>query len=148
MLAHIVETFLSPNEDDQAKLSIEKITQGNDSLPMHNRKYREKAIHAYPHPRSQDAERILIRSYTRSLNSNELAKALTVEGHPQTLDQAMLFAEHRSAGLELFKSIGRQEEPMEIGATNAVPDPVVTALDGLTSASYFPQSGMPYDKIG
>ena len=46
----------------------------------------------------------------------------------------MLFAERRSAGLELFKSIGRQEEPMEIGATNAVPDPVVTALDGLTKA--------------
>ena len=108
---------MSANEDERLKSELEKLTQSSyENLGVYNRKFREAAIKAYPGARSPDAERTIIRAYTRGLYSSELAKKLIVENKPTTLDGAIAYTEQQEAGLKMYRGIERksQEEPMDV----------------------------------
>jgi len=114
---HIRTAFLSANEDERLKSELEKLTQSSyENLGVYNRKFREAAIKAYPGAWSPDAERTILRAYTRGLYSSELAKRLIVENRPTTLDGAIAFTEQQEAGLEMYRGIDRksEEEPMDV----------------------------------
>ena len=112
---HVRNTFLSPNETDTLKIEIEKLKQpSHESVAIFNWKFRELANKAYPEPRTGDAERVLVRAYSKALRDADLAKKLMTDGHPENLDMPFRYTEVQASGIEMFNSLGRSEEPMEI----------------------------------
>ena len=136
---HICRTFLSANEGEKSKIELEKITQPSyETIPMFNRKFREIATKAYPQPRTQDAERVIIRAYARALYDSSIARKLITEGNPADIEAALAYMEQVAAGMELFDNIERKrrDEPMEIGvvqATSSMCDQLNNFADVLTT---------------
>ena len=127
---HIKKSFLSANENERLKSELEKLQQSSyEGLGVYNRKFREAANKAYPsNPRSDDAERIIVRAYARGLYSSDLRKKLIVEERPNKLEAAIKYTEHQDAGLEVWRGITTEDrdiQPMEINPLN--PSPPMTS---------------------
>ena len=134
---HIRVTFLSANEDERLKSELEKFAQPSyEPIPMFNRKFRDAANRAYPQPRTPDAERIVIRAYTRALYNSDIAKKLITDGHPANLEGAIAYTEQLAAGLELYDNMERpnRDEPMEIGSTKLSPQTPMDHLSKMADA--------------
>mgnify|MGYP000574431695 FL=1 len=100
---HIERTFLSADENEKLRVTVEELRQnGNETLASYNRRFREAVQRAYPDPRTDDAERIVLRQYMRGLRSAELAKKLSLELTQQSLDAAMQYTERMEAGMERY----------------------------------------------
>ena len=94
MRNHIRVSFLSANEDERLKSEVEKMMQASyETVSMFNRKFREAACRAYQHPCIPNAEKTVIRAYTRGLYDTDIAKKLTTDRHPGNLDAAMAYTE-------------------------------------------------------
>ena len=135
VMDHVRRYFLSPNEEDKLKVDKEKYKQPqHESVPIFNRKYRELALKAYPEPRDRDINRILIRAYSRALCNSDLAKRLMIDGHPETLEGALIYTEEQASGIELYDSLGRQEEAMEVNVVGEATNQLTGALKSFTDA--------------
>ena len=87
---HVRNSFLSANESDKFKVDVEKFRQApQDNIYVFNRKFRDMANTAYPQPRADDAERILIIAYVKALRNEGIAKKLSTEERPGTLEEAI-----------------------------------------------------------
>ena len=135
---HIRATFLSANEAERLKSELEKMAQTSyETLANFNRRFRESANKAFPQPRTPDAERLVLRAYSRGIYSTALAKKLIVEGRPANLDAAFQYAEGQAAGNEMFDGLerrSRDEEEMDCSATGdsqSLAEKVLEALEGI-----------------
>ena len=133
--AHVERTFLSADENEKLRVAVEELRQNiSETLASYNRRFREAVQRAYPDPRMDDAERIVLRQYMRGLRSADLAKKLSLELTDQTLEAAMKHTERIEAGLERYDGLNREvhtEEPMEVANIN-MPTPSKDSND-LTS---------------
>ena len=128
LVDHIKKSFLSANEKDRLKAELEKIKQSSyESLGVYNRRFREAANKAYPHPRSEDAERTIMQAYARGLYNNKVFEYLMVENCTEKLEDAIKTTEQRQARIEKRDAVNRldTEEPMEINPLN--PSPPMTS---------------------
>ena len=135
---HIERTFLSADENEQLRVSVEELSQkANETLASFNRRFREAVQRAYPAPRSGDAERIVMRQYMRGLRSEELVQRLNLELSEETLEAAMKFTERMEAGMERYMGLNRvkrREEPMEVAHIN----PMASHINSAAQSSNVP----------
>ncbi|XP_013412200.1 uncharacterized protein LOC106174965 [Lingula anatina] len=127
---HIRRVFLSADETSCIRAELERIKQSQfENTASYNRRFRDVARKAYPLPRSEEAERLLIKAYTRGLHEIRLARDMIRKGRPSTLQEAMRYVDNEEVGDLLFQTVygdrnsntqRRIEEPMEIGATQPV----------------------------
>ena len=115
---HIGAAFLNIDEASALRDDLEKVRQSAyETEAGYSRRYREVADAAYPSAqRNADQQRILIRAYAKGLQSNELARKLMEEGNPPDLEAAITHIAQYSARKDAYVRLGRQEEPMEVGA--------------------------------
>ena len=115
---HIIQSFLTANENEKLKADVERFRQlSYDTIHSFNRRFSELIRKAYPVPRNQDVQRLLIRAYTRALHDQQLAKRMIVNNRPQNIEAAMQYTANQAAGEEMFQCIGFNEEPMEVDST-------------------------------
>ena len=113
---HIRVQFLKIDEAATLRDEVEKITQSAYEPDAHfSRRFREMADAAYPPPRNNDQERILVKVFARGLKCDQLARKLIEDAHPNTLEGAIQSVAELSERKDAYLRIGRQEEPMDIG---------------------------------
>ena len=127
--AHIVESFLDPEEEERQRTEVESMTQGAyETTAAYGRRFREAADIAYPtyqnNARNDSENRMLWRYYIKGLRNTATATKITGQGGAQLFEEAI----KQVAKLEAKKqrvSIARQggwikdtsdrhEEPMDV----------------------------------
>ena len=125
---HLTSSFVSSDNQEALRGELHKIKQEPfETILSFNRRFRELAQDAYPAPggnRNADQERQLIRAYGKGLALDKVARKLTAQGWPATLEMAM----ERTATFEtadtVYDHLGRSTEPMEVGAAATTTAPL------------------------
>ena len=132
--AHIIESFLDPEEEERQRTEVESMTQGAyETTAAYGRRFREAAEIAYPTyqnaPRIDSENRMLWRYYIKGLRNAVTAEKITAQGGAQLFEEAI----KQVAKLEAKKqrvTIARQggwikdnserrEEPMDVNNLEA-----------------------------
>ena len=116
---HLSEQFLNTDEMQSLRDEVERTTQSMyDTIPQYSRKFREISEAAFPrNQRNGDQERLLVKSFAKGLRSDDIARRL-VESltPPATLEDAIALVARLNERQDAYQRLGRQEEPMEVGA--------------------------------
>lgn len=119
--AHLLASFVSVDNAEALKQELTKIRQEPfESILSYNRQFRELADEAHPRPaqgaRNVDQERALIKAYGKGLAHDTLARKLTSQGWPATLNDAMTRTSRVETAQKVYDHLGRIPEPMEVGS--------------------------------
>ena len=113
---HIAEQFLNVDEAAALRDEIEKVKQSEyEPAAQYSRRFRQVADTAYPYPRNEDQERLLIKLYARGLHSDELARKLVQDVSPTDLETAISAISRINERHDAYARLRREEEPMEVG---------------------------------
>ena len=116
---HIAEQFLNVDEAAALRDEIEKVKQSEyEPAAQYSRRFRQVADTAYPYPRNEDQERLLIKLYARGLHSDELARKLVQDVSPTDLETAISAISRINERHDAYARLRREEEPMEVGVIN------------------------------
>ena len=122
--AHLSEQFLNTDEMQSLRDEVERTTQSMyDTIPQFSRKFREISEAAFPrNQRNGDQERLLDKSFAKVLNSDDIARRLVESlAPPATLEEAIALVARLNERQDAYHRLGRQEEPMEVGALGLGP---------------------------
>jgi hypothetical protein len=132
----IIQEFISPNPADFLKSELTELKRTPfDTLVSFNRKFRTLATQAYPEPRNEDQEEILIQTYAQNLVNSSLARKVIKPEWPATLDIAMERITRKELEDENMKRLKLRdgEELMEVDAAETISGILGTAKKNKTS---------------
>ena len=129
--AHLCGAFLTSDETAHARTELEGIKQTKyEQEASYNRRFRDLCAVAYPiGDRNLDQQATMIKLYGRGLYSDSIARELVRKRpKPESIEKAMKEVLEVVTRNDDYNRLGREEEPMEIGAVGGLPQKPADAV--------------------